>query len=177
MEPGRTAPTCPSIYWCACVFVWKGKQRCIQSKNERERDEMCTILHVRVYTHSVLNRRELHENVPPFSFNRPLETVQRTFCWLIGEIRSKGGGWLQRLAEPAFFFFFHTMEAPLSIGTHLPCCVIVAHNGAHLIQAAQGFFLKPFSSIHTNKSCFREILRSLLSSGPPHICLWMKCCV
>lgn len=47
----------------------------------------------------------------------------------------------------------HRMEAPLSIGSHLPCCVIMVHNGAHLIQAAQGFFpQKPFSSIHSQTS-------------------------
>lgn len=42
-------------------------------------------------------------------------------------------------------FFFYRMEALLSIETHLPRCVIVVHNGAHLIQAAQSIFLKPFS--------------------------------
>lgn len=103
---------------------------------------------------------------------------------LTGEIRRGGGlgvavmegaGWLQRLAEPALFFFSYRMEAPLSIGTHLPCCVIVAHNGAHLIQPGPRAFLFSeaiFSPIHQpNKSWFGEILRSLLSPGPPHICL------
>lgn len=31
------------------------------------------------------------------------------------------------------------MEAALSIETHLPCCVIVAHNTTHLIQSVQCF--------------------------------------
>lgn len=89
----------------------------------------CTILHVSesmhtctrvTHTHTLcsrVNRRKLHLNVPPFSFNRPLETVQRAFCWLTGEIRSEWReeglgvcvfvcvcrGVLQRLAVPAFF--------------------------------------------------------------------------
>lgn len=50
--------------------------------------------------------------------------------------------------------FFYRMEAPLSMGTHLPCCVIVAHNGAHLIQAVQGFFLKPISPFTAKQVMF-----------------------
>ena len=59
---------------------------------------MCTILHVRAHTHTHtytythfvprVNRRELDVNVPPFSFNRPLETVQRAF-----ETREGEEGW------------------------------------------------------------------------------------
>lgn len=54
---------------------------------------------------------------------------------------------LQEIRKGSFSFFSpsYRMEAPLSMGTHLPRCVIVAHNGAHLIQAVQGFLLKPFS--------------------------------
>lgn len=83
-------------------------------------------------------------NVPPLSFNRPLERVQRAFCWLIGEIRS----WVsvcvcvyasETCRANLFFFFSIGWEHPLLIGTHLPRCVIVAHNGAHLIQTVQAF--------------------------------------
>ena len=117
-----------------------------------------THTHTHIYTHFVprVNRRELDVNVPPFSFNRPLETVQRAFCWLIGEIRSTGGrGGVEGFRDSQSQLFFYRMEAPLSIGTHLPCCVIVAHNGAHLIEAAQGFFFffpEAIFSIHSQTS-------------------------
>ncbi|MEQ2262762.1 hypothetical protein XENORESO_020544 [Xenotaenia resolanae] len=98
---------------------------------------------------------------PAFSFNRPLETVQRPFWWLTGEIRSKGGGFMvvvgfQRVAETAFFYKF---EALLSIETHFQCCVIEEHNGAHLIQTAQDHFfitLKLFSPFTTKQVMFQR---------------------
>lgn len=83
---------------------------------------MCAALHEskRTYTHTGTrsytqrkreNRRELHVNVPPFSFNRPLETVQRAFWWLTAEIRSKGRGFRDSQSQ----LFLYRMEAPLSM--------------------------------------------------------------
>lgn len=61
------------------------------------------------------------------------------------------------------------MEATLSIETHLPCCVIVVHNGAHLIQAAQGFFSKAIFSIHSQTSHVLERYYSTFWAKGHHI--------
>lgn len=136
-----------------------------------------------VYT--PVNRGELHVNVPPFSFNRPLETVQRAFCWLTGEIRSEAGGelrggvgrGLQRLAQLAFYFFYRK-EAPLSIGPHLPCSVIVEHNGAHLIQGAQSpFFIYSEAIFLIWSQTFREILQSFVLKATTNFPLKEMLCV
>lgn len=88
----------------------EGEKRKIEKERERTgnvHNIACESTHPHTHFVPRVNRRELDVNVPPFSFNRPLETVQRAFCWLIGEIRRKGrerrGGGLQRLAEPALF--------------------------------------------------------------------------
>lgn len=63
------------------------------------------------------------------------------------------GQTLHRLAKQAFFPFFfppYRTEAPLSMRTHLPCRVIVAQNGTHLIQAAQD----PFCLFKTKQVMF-----------------------
>lgn len=49
-----------------------------------------------------------------------------------------------------FFFFFYRMGHPLSIGPHLPCCVIVAH----LIQTVQGFFLYLHPTSLVSDGCY-----------------------
>lgn len=98
-----------AIYWRARACVPECVRR---GKTEIEKEQEWTgnvHVHVRAHAHSHshfvlrVNKREPHVNVPPFSFNRPLETVQRAFCWLIGEIRSGGAGGPSETRRASFF--------------------------------------------------------------------------
>lgn len=75
------------------------------------------------------------------------------------------------------------MEAALSIETHLPRCVIVAHNTTHLIQSVQCFsFWNIIILLIWGRFCSfitRQVMFQIDTAGPlgtqrqTHISLWM----
>lgn len=164
-----------AIYWrvcaCMCECVWRGKTE-IEKEQEQERTgnvHAHVRAHTHTHTHGVQSKQERAAcERATFLFQSAFGDSAKGLLLAHWWDKKRGGGW-GAFRHSQSQLFFYRMEAPHSMGTHLPCCVIVAHNGAHLIQAAQGFFSKAIFSIHSQASHVLERYYAPLWAQGHHI--------